>query len=271
MEIKQVSVLTALLSANTTKWIITDVFGSMKMIARKVFIFLRYPLTKISSVARIFKRRSFHFLTPARLLSRKKEYKAEKSAVLPRSAKKRPKFKVYFAVLATIVLVVVGVSLARNRIGSKDEASGERVEVKGASAVQELDKEFSFPIKNSKGEEVDKIRYIIDKAELRNEIIVKGQKATSVKGRTFLILNLKLVNSFNQPIEIDTRDYVRLSVNGNKEEWLAPDIHNDPVEIQAISTKNTRVGFPINEDDRGLVIRIGEINGDKEEIELQLN
>ena len=94
---------------------------------------------------------------------------------------------------------------------------------------------------------------------------MKGQKARSVKGRIFFILNLKVVNDFKQKIEIQTTDYIRLSVNGNKDVWLAPDIHSDPAGIQAISTKYIKVGFAINESDKDLILRVGEINGEKEE------
>ena len=69
---------------------------------------------------------------------------------------------------------------------------------------------------------------------------------------------------------MNTRDYVRLTVN-NGSEWLAPDIHNDPVEIQAISTKYTRIGFPISDTDKKLKLQIGEINGDKEIVDLKLS
>ena len=145
-----------------------------------------------------------------------------------------------------------------------------RKEVQGAKASQELNKEMSFPLKDASGEEVSRIKFVIEKAELRNEIVVKGQKATAISGRTFLILTLKVTNEHNQAVEIDTRDYVRLSINGNGEEWLAPDIHNDPVEVQAISTKYSRVGFPIDDGDTDMTIRIGEINGDKEDVSIEL-
>ncbi|MEK7550731.1 MAG: hypothetical protein AAB535_03020 [Patescibacteria group bacterium] len=149
------------------------------------------------------------------------------------------------------------------------KSSSSKIQVKSAKATQELNKEFSFPLKNDKGEEVSKIKFVVENTELRDEIIVKGQRATSVAGRTFLILNLKVSNEHNQAIEISTRDYVRLLKNGNTNELLAPDIHNDPVEIQAISTKFTRVGFAINDSDRNLVLRIGEIKGEKQEIEIK--
>ena len=83
-----------------------------------------------------------------------------------------------------------------------------------------------------------------------------------------MIINLKIVNTLKQGINVNAKDYMRLTVNGNNNELLAPDIHNDPVEVQAISTKYTRVGFAINESDKNYVLRIGEIDGGKESIKL---
>ena len=146
----------------------------------------------------------------------------------------------------------------------------EKVEVMGAKAAQELGREFLFPIRDDSGEELSKLKYIIDQVELRDEIVVKGQKLTTVNGKTFLILTLKIVNEYEKPVDINTRDYVRLTVNGNDADRLAPEIHNDPVKVQAISTKFTRVGFPIDEGDNVLMLRVGEIEGDKEKIILDL-
>jgi hypothetical protein len=131
-------------------------------------------------------------------------------------------------------------------------------------ATVPVNREFSFPLKDAKEKEIGRFTYIIESAELRNQIVVKGQTATAVDGRVFLLLNLKLVNGLDQGLSINTRDYIRVSINGDEKEWFAPDIHNDPVETQAISTKSTRVGIAIDEDDRDIKLQIGEINGTKE-------
>lgn len=128
-----------------------------------------------------------------------------------------------------------------------------------------LNKEFKFPIKDANNKELSKIKYMIEAASLQDEILVKGQRARAVKGRTFLILDLKITNSFNQGIQINSKDYVRLKKAGS-DDLTAADIHNDPVEVQAISTKTTRIGFPINETDKNMEIQVGEINGKKETI-----
>ena len=185
----------------------------------------------------------------------------------------RPKKK-FFIGLATVAFLIFLLILWKNSLSSSTgilRSGDSRVEIKEAKKTMEVNQEFNFPLKNDKGDEISNIKFAIERAELRDEIIVKGKRATSVKGRTFLIINLKIVNDFKQSIEIKTRDYIRLAVNGNEKEWLAPDIHNDPVEIQPISTKYTRVGFPINDTDRKLKLQIGEVNGEKKIIDLIFN
>ncbi len=181
---------------------------------------------------------------------------------------KKPSLPLKPILLVIIVSAAIFVGIKYLAKSGKGSVAGENVAVSDAKASTDVGKEFTFPLKNSKGEELSSIKYKLEKADLRDEIIYKGKRATAVKGRDFLIINLKITNEYKQSIELKTRDYIRLSVNGNEEEWLAPDIHNDPVEIQAISTKYTRVGFPINESDTNLVLRVGEIDGEKEKIPL---
>jgi hypothetical protein len=177
-------------------------------------------------------------------------------------------FKNLLILIAVPLLLIVVVKLFRDASTKSD--GSQRIEVKGAIAGQDINREFGFPLKNDKGEEVSRVKYLVEKAELRDEIITGGKRATAVKGRMFLVLILKVTNEYEKPIDINTRDYVRLSVNGNEGELLAPETHNDPVEVQAISTKYTRVGFIVNDTDRDFVLHLGEIQGEKEKINLDL-
>lgn len=135
-----------------------------------------------------------------------------------------------------------------------------------ALVTKDVNEEITF---NLPTDDKNPIRYQIQKAELYDEIVVKGQKATAVPGRKFLVLTIKVDNPTSITFNINTRDYVRLGVE-DSEEWLAPEIHNDPVEVQAISTKYTRVGFPVDEDQQNFKIRMGEIKGDKRTIDISL-
>lgn len=187
------------------------------------------------------------------------------------------------AVLLSILLVLMGsfwiLSLpkANNRLDSANvigqtnsNTLDTRTDVQSAKATAAINRDFIFDVKNDTGVSEGKIKYTFDNAEIRNEIVIKGEKATAVKGRTFLIINLKLKNDENHKIVFNSRDYVRLSVNGKTQEWLAPDIHNDPLEVQAISTKLTRLGFPINDTDRDIKLQVGEVDGEKTIINLNL-
>lgn len=188
---------------------------------------------------------------------------------------RRNKFRFFqkFPVKKLFLLVVVGVVLyggykIATNVGGETSDSEGKIKVQKATSSQDLNKVLFFPLKNG-DEEISKIKYEIEKAELKDEIIVKGKRARAVEGRTFLIITLKITNEYSQQIDIKSRDYVRLSVN-DSDEWLAPEIHNDPVEVQAMSTKYTRLGFPINVSDKDLALRVGEINGEKEIIPLEL-
>lgn len=189
---------------------------------------------------------------------------------------KTPKFKIPKLVILLIIGVVVisaiilavKSSRAQNAQSTASGNGNAKPLAPSAKATQTINKEFSFPIKDDKGAEISKIKYVIETASLQDEILVKGERARAVQGRTFLILNLKITNNYKQGIQISSRDYVRLVVDGKKDELIAADIHNDPVEVQAISTKITRLGFPINETYKNLELQVGEINGKKETINI---
>lgn len=186
-----------------------------------------------------------------------------------RSITRRKKALLPAAIL--IIFLVLTFAVLRN-IVSKPAAvattSDNRYQVEGPTASVELNREFKFPLRDSKNKEVTKISYLIENAELRNQIIVQGRPATAIEGKTFLILTIKIKNDYTQSININARDYLRIVVNNKNDELLAADIHNDPVNVQPISTKVTRVGFPINDSDKDIKLLVGEIKDKKTEIPL---
>jgi len=169
--------------------------------------------------------------------------------------------KIILLIISTAFVLII-FSLFKDKAGEKQFANytDQRIQPSVSKASQKINKTFTFSIGNTK------FTYAIDSAQLQDEIVLKGQRATAVKGKTFLIINLKIRNDNKLAAEINTRDYIRLSVNGNKSDRLAADIHNDPVLVQAISAKQTRLGFPIKDNDKNLILYVGEIEGGKQEI-----
>ncbi len=168
-----------------------------------------------------------------------------------------------------MILTFLGIRQATsNSAGmAASEQTDERVDVSKPTVQKAVNKTFTFPLKDQEGHEVSNLSYTIENVELRNQIIVKGQRATAIKGKTFLIVNIKLTNNYNQTIQVNAKDYLRIII-GDSVEKLAPDMHSDPVEVQAISTKPTRLGMPINETDKNIILQVGEITGKKEDIKI---
>lgn len=171
-------------------------------------------------------------------------------------------------VLLLFGMTLIAIVLIRNNsksspMQSSNSMVNQKILAPTSKASQIIDKTFIFSFGDNK------FAYIIESAELQDEIILKGQVASAVKGKTFLIINLKIRNDNEVAFEINTRDFIRLSVN-NLNDKIAADIHNDPVLVQAISTKPTRLGFPIKDTDEHLTLYIGEIQGEKKTINLNL-
>lgn len=165
-----------------------------------------------------------------------------------------------------IILLVVTFFLGRT---FAPKSSTNRISAPAPVATQMLNKSFEFPLKDDEGKTVSSITYFIENANLQDSFIYQGKLANAVKGRTFLIFNLKITNPYTKTIEVNAKDYIRVKVNGSNEQ-LAPEIHNDPVKIQAKSTKYTRIGLPINESDKNIVILVGELTESKQTINLSL-
>lgn len=207
-----------------------------------------------------------------KLINLFKNILSQRSNKLDRPNQKRRKVFIYVLLIIVILAIFIWVSnLFKNKSNnfSYNSSDDQRQEATFAKSIQAINKTYTFPLKDDKNVEVSKFKYIIDNVALQDEIIVKGQRATAVKGRTFLIVNLKIVNDSSLVFDINTRDYIRLSIKGENERFAA-DIHNDPVQIQAIATKPTRLGFPINDNDRNFVLYVGEIKGEKVPINVSL-
>jgi len=180
-----------------------------------------------------------------------------------------PKFNFSSALTSLVVIIIIaGVSFVTGRLTYPKslQYADTRSSAPVAKLQQSLNQAFDFSVKNDKGVEITKIRYMLTNAALQDEIIIRGTRAKAIKGKTFLIINFKLMNSSNKYIQLNSRDYIRLV--GNSGELIAPDIHNDPIEVQPISTKESRIGFPVDDPVRKFTLSIGEVDGKKTTIPL---
>ena len=175
------------------------------------------------------------------------------------------------AIVILIIVLILGFMLFRRSAAAPQTPTvslEDATELSKAEASATINREFTFPLKDAAGKNISNLKYKIENADLRKEIFIKGQKATAVNGRAFLVFDIKVTNGYNSTIQMNTRDYIRLSTDGK--EWAAPEIHNDPVAISAIATQNTRLGFAVNEKDRVFKLQVGEVKGQKTIIDVKL-
>ncbi len=177
----------------------------------------------------------------------------------------KQKFGKGFLFIFLVVIVFFGVRFAMSRTAKS--AGGEQLGVVSntGTLTTSVGREFSFKVYDKNKKLADPVKYTITTAQLTKQIIIQGQKATAVSGRNFLIINLKLVNDYNDSLFLNTRNYIRVQPEGTQDK-LAPEIHNDTVEVQPLSTKLTRVGLPVDEGVKNFTLYVGELEGEKTEI-----
>ncbi len=166
--------------------------------------------------------------------------------------------------VTAILLIVIGVFIGRQFLPNTFLAN-DATQSPTIQAQQVVNKTFSFPVTDSNDNPITNIAYTITSVDKQNQVIIKGQRANAVAGRTFFLVNLKLTNTSSQPIQLNSRDYVRIST-GNGKELYAPEMYNDPIIIQPISTEYTHIGFPIDSTEKNITLHIGQLTGPKTDI-----
>lgn len=169
-----------------------------------------------------------------------------------------------------LVLIIAAALIVGLRIALRKGVVAGTQTTANASATDDtktitINREFAIAAYDENKKLSSPIKYTLTDAQLTNEIIIKGQKAKAVSGRSFLIINLKLVNETNKSLFLNTRNYVRVQASGTQDK-LAPEIHNDTVEVQPQSTKLTRIGLPVDDNQKEFTLFVGEIDGAKQEI-----
>lgn len=101
---------------------------------------------------------------------------------------------------------------------------------------------------------------------INNTLLIQGKRASTREGKTFLIINMEVENQFKVPLYIFPIDLLRLVREDGKR--IAPSVHQGTVEVRPVSTKKSNVGFVIDPNEKDFKIEVGEVNRDKQVIEI---
>jgi len=184
-----------------------------------------------------------------------------------------PKSKKTLKIIAIVFIIIVVIFLARSglkQIAAKNTAktvSSQTQPVK--SQLLEVNRKFTFDGLDETGKKKGKLEMVITTAEKTDSVIVQDKNYTAKNNKTFLILNLELINDSKDRLNIFPGDLIRLVVNNQEEKKFAPDLHNNYINVAPISTKIERVGFVIDASANNLKLEIGELEADKKAVNIQ--
>jgi hypothetical protein len=111
-----------------------------------------------------------------------------------------------------------------------------------------------------------KLKLRVTNATYADSILVTGQVATPVKGKTFLIINMEIENPYKVSLYAFPVDLFRFVRSDGA--LFAPSVHQGTVEIRAQSTKKSNIAFVVLPTDKKFTIEVGEIGQAKKTLEI---
>ncbi len=170
--------------------------------------------------------------------------------------------------ILAVVILAVGFGISKIQKGSGAQSQFINTVSNSGNPSIGINKEFNFPI-YSNGKKTEKnLKLVLTTAERSDKILINGKPASAKDGRDFLILNLEITNPTQDKLNIRPVDFFRLKDDQGQQ--FAADVHNDPVKAEPISIRKTRVGYIVDESKKSFKFLVGEINGEKQEIEINI-
>ena len=174
------------------------------------------------------------------------------------------RYKIYIAIAILILIAAFG--LVKSKQSTSVSSQGIISSQEGSSVA--IDKEFDFPIYNKGAKTENSLKLKLTTVEKTDKILVNGKPATAKDGKDFLVMYLEITNPTKDKLNVRPVDFFRLvDSQGNQ---FAADVHNDPVKAEPIAIKKTRIGFVVDESLNTFKFQVGEINGEKQELEINI-
>ena len=164
-----------------------------------------------------------------------------------------------------IIVAIVAFSIISSNLRNKS-ARGSNAKI----VTTQVNKSFDFVGLNNAGKaQAQIIKLTVTGVDKTNQVQVKEQIFEAKNQKLFMIVNLELKNDATVALNLIPGDLIRMSIDGDGENKFAPDLHNNLVPIAPISTRIDRVGFVIPQEANKFTLFIGELEGAKEEVQVQ--
>lgn len=178
---------------------------------------------------------------------------------------RKSNFLKILAFLFFLILLFVGLR-AIVKTGSSQKVIVEQ-KASATKATARVGKSFKFPAARvgKKGEE--EVTFTIVSAELKDEIKVKGTPSRAESGKLFLVLRFEIENNTSERLSLTSSDFIRLL--REEEKKFAPDFHNATIIVDPLSIRKDLVSFIILQNERNFTFSVGELEGEKETVEIK--
>lgn len=164
-------------------------------------------------------------------------------------------------ILVTVVVLILIANFFANR--NKSEADIQRV-----GAPVDIQRTFSIPAQNDQEQTVNKnLTVKVTDVQRQKRVLVKGSWVKAREGKVFLTMNLDVTNDVRATLYGSPVDWVRLASADDKK--LAPTVHQGLIEVRPQSTKETNVGFVVDENATSFKVEIGRVWGLEDTIDVQ--
>ena len=167
-----------------------------------------------------------------------------------------------FIGMGFLFLLLLSFSPVKKTISSRQEDQAEPKTLASAG----LDQGFVFSAKDKTEQEVGEVAFDLIEAKKESQIKIKGDPIEAESGKAFLVLNFEIENKTNKPLFLYPADFVRLL--GNDDKRFAPDFHNGMAQVEPISVRKDQLAFIVSDQENNFVILVGEIEAEKEQVEI---
>lgn len=159
--------------------------------------------------------------------------------------------------LVAVVLAALGIFLATRTGGSPLGTSQKKI-----------DQTYSVLARDKNGNSLNRYinLHVTDVGKV-NTVLVQGQKLRARDGKEFLLVNFETDNATKTVFYLNPTDLVRyLKSDGKK---FAPTVYQGILEVRPESSKNSNIGFVIEPKDETFVLEIGDLESQKQTLEIK--
>lgn len=171
-------------------------------------------------------------------------------------------------VVAVILVVAIGGWYFTQNNGTNGASDPSNINL-SPSGTANLNRKVEFPIRNRDGKETEnKLTVTFTSLERANKVLYSGKPLIAKQGKDFIISNIEIENTTKDRLTVRPVDFIRLVDNEGRN--YAADLQTNPLKVEPLSIKKTRTIFIASEDMKTLKLLIGEINGNRETVEVTL-